>query len=78
MIFLLLFTLALRHYDLTARMEKGAPACLGAGARLGWDVRVVALAVLGVAGHPTLGVAGLAVVVGGSFLGQAVADWRRS
>jgi len=78
-IFLLLFTLALRHYDLTARMEKGAPAGLGAGALVGWDVRVVALAVLGgVAGHATLAEAGLAVIVGGSFLGHAVADWHRS
>jgi len=78
-IFLLLFTLALRHYDLTARMEKGAPAGLGAGALVGWDVRVVALAVLGgVAGHATLAEAGLAVIVGGSFLGYAVADWHRS
>jgi len=70
--------LALRHYDLTARMEKGAPAGRGSGALFGWDVRVVALAVLGLAGYATPAEAGLAVIVGGSFLWHAVADWRRS
>ena len=77
-IFLLLFTLALRHYDLTARMEKGTLAGRGTGALFGWDVRVVVLAVLGLAGHATLAEAGLALIVGGSFLWHAVADWRRS
>jgi len=77
-IFLLLFTLALRHYDLTARMEKGAPAGRGTLALFGWDVRVAVLAVLGLAGHATVAVAGLALIVGGSFLWHAVADWRRS
>jgi phosphatidylglycerophosphate synthase len=77
-IFLLLFMLALRHYDLTARMEKGAPAGRGTGALLGWDVRVVVLAALALDGHATPAEAGLALVVGGSFLWQAVADWRRS
>ena len=77
-IFLLLFTLALRHYDLTARMEKGAPPGRGTGALFGWDVRVVVLAVLGLAGYATLAEAGLALIVGGSFLWHAVADWRRS
>jgi len=77
-IFLLLFVLALRHYDLTARMEKGAPAGRGTLALFGWDVRVAVLAVLGLAGHATVAVAGLALIVGGSFLWHAVADWRRS
>ncbi|MFC7274274.1 DUF5941 domain-containing protein [Paractinoplanes rhizophilus] len=77
-VFLLLFTLALRHYDLTARMEKGAPGARGAGALLGWDVRVVVLAALALAGHATLAEAGIAALVGASFLGHAIADWRRS
>ncbi|WP_433373512.1 DUF5941 domain-containing protein [Actinoplanes sp. CA-142083] len=77
-VFLLLFTLALRHYDLTARMEKGAPAVRGAGALFGWEVRVVVLVALALAGHPTLAEAGLAALVGGSFLVHAIADWRRS
>ncbi len=55
MVFLLLFTLALRHYDLTARMEKGAPGRPGHGALLGWDGRVVLLAVAALAGQATLG-----------------------
>ena len=76
-VFLLLFTLALRHYDLTARMEKGAPAALGAVALLGWDVRVAALAAFALGGRATLGEALLAAVVGGSFLARAIADWRR-
>src|SRR5262249_10539940 len=73
-LFRLLFALALRHYDLTARMEKGAPAGRGTGALAGWDVRVLALAVSTVAGCATLAEAGLAAVVGGSFLGRAVVD----
>ncbi|WP_030440665.1 DUF5941 domain-containing protein [Actinoplanes subtropicus] len=77
-LFLLLFALALRHYDLTARMEKGAPAGRGTGALAGWDIRVLALAVSTLAGCVTLAEAGLAAVVGGSFLGRAVADWLRS
>jgi phosphatidylglycerophosphate synthase len=75
-VFLLLFALALRHYDLTARMEKGAPAAGGAGPLLGWDGRIVLLAVATVAGHATLGVAVLAGVVGGGFLVGAISDWR--
>ncbi|MGX6604349.1 DUF5941 domain-containing protein [Micromonosporaceae bacterium Da 78-11] len=77
-VFLLLFMLALRHYDLTARMEKGAPPGLGGGAPLGWDGRVVLLTVAAVAGFATLGEAVLAAYVGGSFLVNAVADWRRA
>jgi hypothetical protein len=73
-LFLLLFTLALGHYDLTARMEKGAPG--GGGAMLGWDGRVVLLTVAGLTGLTTLGEALLAGVVGGSFLVTAVRDWQ--
>jgi hypothetical protein len=59
-------------------MEKGAPGVRGAGALFGWDVRVVLLAALALAGHATLAEAGLAGLVGGSFLVHATADWRRS
>ena len=72
-VFLLLFALALRHYDRTARMGKGGPAV-----RFGWDVRIVVLAALTLAGHATPAEAGLAAVAGGSFLLRAIADWRRS
>jgi phosphatidylglycerophosphate synthase len=79
-VFLLLFTLALRHYDLTARMEKSAPTGKGeaGGVTLGWDVRVVVLAALGLAGLATGGEVLLAVVVGVSFAVTALRDWRGS
>jgi phosphatidylglycerophosphate synthase len=77
-VFLLIFTLALRHYDLTARMEKGAPAGRGGGAPLGWDGRAVLLTVAGLTGFATAGEAVLAAFVGGSFLVHAVTDWRRA
>jgi phosphatidylglycerophosphate synthase len=73
-VFLLLFLLALRHYDLTARMEKGAPAGNGGGARLGWDARVLVLAVAGLTGWATLGEALLSAVVAGSFLDKMRRD----
>ncbi|GIE98329.1 DUF5941 domain-containing protein [Paractinoplanes rishiriensis] len=75
-VFLLLFTLALRHYDLTARMEKGAPAGRTRGAPLGWEGRVLVLAVFALAGQATWGLALLAVVTGGAFLVNAITDWR--
>jgi hypothetical protein len=68
--------LALRHYDLTARMEKGAPAGRRTGVPVGWDGRVVLLTAAALAGQATLGIALLAGAVGGSFLAGAVADWR--
>jgi phosphatidylglycerophosphate synthase len=74
--FLLLFALALRHYDLTARMEKSAPDGGAPAARLGTDGRVILLVVAALAGQATLGVALLAGVTGGSFLVNAIADWR--
>jgi len=76
-VFGLLFALALRHYDLIARMEKGAPAGSGTRAVLGWDGRVVVVTVAALAGVATLGEAMLAVAVGGVFLITAIADWRR-
>ena len=77
-VFLLLFTLAMRHYDLTARMEKGAPAGPGGGDPLGWDGRVVLLTGAGLTGFAVAGEAVLAAYVGGSFLVTAVSDWRRA
>ncbi|MEU4238802.1 DUF5941 domain-containing protein [Actinoplanes sp. NPDC026619] len=75
-VFLLLFALALRHYDRIARMEKGAPAGRGSGSLIGWDVRVVLLTGLALLGWATLAEALLAAVVGGLFLINAVVDWR--
>jgi phosphatidylglycerophosphate synthase len=77
-VFLLLFLLALRHYDLTARMEKGAPAASGGRARLGWDGRVLVLAVAGLTGWATLGEALLCAAVAASFLDTMIRDrWSR-
>ncbi|MDI6100519.1 DUF5941 domain-containing protein [Actinoplanes sp. NEAU-A12] len=78
LVFLLLFTLTLRHYDLTARMEKGAPATRAGGAILGWDGRVLLLALAALLGYATAGTVALAAVVAGAFLVTAVSDWRAS
>ena len=75
-VYLLLFMLALQHYDLTARMEKGAPDASAARARLGWDGRVVLLVLCALGGVATAGELLLAVAVGGAFLTGAVGDWR--
>jgi phosphatidylglycerophosphate synthase len=77
-VFLLLFVLALRHYDLTARMEKGAPATGAGRALLGWDGRVLLLVVAALLGFATAGTVALAVLVLGAFAVTAVSDWRRS
>ncbi|MEU4694458.1 DUF5941 domain-containing protein [Actinoplanes sp. NPDC023714] len=77
-VFLLLFTLALRHYDLTARMEKGAPATAAGGAILGWDGRVLLLSLAALLGFATAGVAILAALVAAAFSLTAVRDWRAS
>ena len=74
--YLLLFLLAMRHYDVTARMEKGAPGSPAAGALLGWDGRVALLVVAALAGVATLGEAVLAVAVGGALLIEAGSDRR--
>ncbi|MBG0565169.1 CDP-alcohol phosphatidyltransferase family protein [Actinoplanes sp. NEAU-A11] len=77
-VFLLLFMLAMRHYDLTARMEKGAPATGAGGAPLGWDGRVLLLVLAALLGYATAGTAVLAALVGGAFVVTAVGDWRAS
>lgn len=51
----LLFALALRHYDLTARLEKRQQAPLLRAFGLGWDGRVVLLTALAVAGYAAVG-----------------------
>ncbi|MFI7539773.1 DUF5941 domain-containing protein [Actinoplanes sp. NPDC049599] len=75
-VYLLLFMLALDHYDLTARMEKGAPDATAARTLFGWDGRVVILVLSALGGVATVGELLLAAVVGGSFLAGAVRDWR--
>ncbi|GGK98401.1 DUF5941 domain-containing protein [Mangrovihabitans endophyticus] len=74
--FLLLFTLALRHYDVTARMEKSAPAADGRGSVFGWEGRVVVLLIFAMLGLATPGELLMAVLVGGAFLHAAVAAHR--
>jgi hypothetical protein len=74
-VFALLFALALHHYDVTARMEKGTPR-QGARAGLGWDGRVLLLVAAALTGVATSATALLAGIVAGAFLIGAVADWR--
>ncbi|MEU4559311.1 DUF5941 domain-containing protein [Actinoplanes sp. NPDC023936] len=77
-VFVLLFALALRHYDLTARMEKGAPASGAGGATLGWDGRVLLLVLAALLGYATAGTAVLAALVFAAFAATATRDWRAS
>ncbi len=76
LLFGLLLVLALRHYDLTARMEKGAPGTTAGAAVLGWEGRVVLLAAATLAGFATAGFGVLTVLVGGAFALTAARDWR--
>ena len=78
LVFLLLFALTLRHYDLTARMEKGAPATGAGGAILGWDGRLLLLVSAALLGYATAGTVVLAAAVAGAFARTAVRDWRAS
>ncbi len=76
-IFALLFVLALRHYDLTARLEKREQAPLLRSFGLGWDGRLVFLTAAVAIGA---GVAGMAVLTGYLaviFTGSAVIGWGR-
>ncbi|GAB2612925.1 hypothetical protein Aab01nite_68860 [Paractinoplanes abujensis] len=75
-VYVLIFALTLHHYDLVARMEKAAPEGRPRRAVLGWEGRVAVVAAGAVAGVPTWVMAGLAVFVGGTFLVNAIADWR--
>jgi hypothetical protein len=75
-VFALLFAVALHHYDLTARMEKGVPAGADTRTGTGWDGRVLVLAVVALAGVPTAGMAILTGVVGATFVIGAIAGWR--
>ncbi|MCY1137477.1 DUF5941 domain-containing protein [Actinoplanes sp. Pm04-4] len=75
-VYLLVFMLTLHHYDLVARMEKGTPAGRATGDPFGWDGRVVLLTAAALAGIPTAGMVVVAVLVGGMFLVNTIADWR--
>ena len=74
-VFALVFALALHHYDVTARMEKGAPDRV-VRLRPGWDGVVVLLTVAVVAGWATGGTIVLAVLGGGAFVVGALAGRR--
>ncbi|BCJ43987.1 hypothetical protein GCM10010168_67900 [Actinoplanes ianthinogenes] len=78
LVFLVLFVLALRHYDLTARMEKGAPGTRAGAAVLGWEGRTVLLIGVTLAGFAIGGFGVLAALAGGVFLITAARDWRAS
>jgi phosphatidylglycerophosphate synthase len=75
LLFVLLFALALRHYDLTARMDKRAAAVPARPWDLGWDGRVVILALAAVAGAATAAVALLAGYVVVMFCGGVLSAW---
>nr|MDT0660201.1 DUF5941 domain-containing protein [Micromonospora sp. DSM 115978] len=76
--FALLFVLALRHYDLTARLEKRERAPLLVTAGLGWDGRVLLLAVPVVAGWAAAGTAVLAGYLFAILAIGAIAGWATS
>jgi phosphatidylglycerophosphate synthase len=67
LVFVLLFALALRHYDLTARMEKRAAEAPTRRWDPGWDGRVLILAAGAVAGAATATVVLIAGYVGVMF-----------
>jgi phosphatidylglycerophosphate synthase len=78
-VFGLLFALAMHHYNLTARMEKHQRAPRFQQWALGWDGRLVLLAVLAAAGAPyaaIVSLAGYLVVV--FCVGVFFAWWRRT
>ncbi|HEX8628664.1 MAG TPA: DUF5941 domain-containing protein [Catenuloplanes sp.] len=74
-VFVLLWALAMRHYDLTARMEKAAPVTAAPGVGLGWDGRVVVLAVAALTGLAPVGVVLLVGYVVFIFGAGAIANW---
>jgi hypothetical protein len=65
----------MRHYDLTARMEKAAPVTAAPGVGLGWDGRVVVLAVAALTGLAPVGVVLLVGYVVFIFGAGAIANW---
>ena len=75
-VFLLLFVLAMHHYDLVARMEKNAPESSSGHAWLGWDGRVVIIAGTSLAGIPELGMVLVTVLTGVAFLARAATSWQ--
>nr|WP_239107594.1 DUF5941 domain-containing protein [Spirilliplanes yamanashiensis] len=75
LVFALVFTLALHHYDVTALMEKGAPDRV-VRLRPGWDVVVVLLTLAAAAGWATGGTIVLACLGGGAFVIGALAGRR--
>jgi hypothetical protein len=75
LVFALVLALALHHYDVTARMEKGAPDPV-VRLRPGWDVVVVLLTLAAAAGWATGGTIVLAGLAGGAFVVSALAGRR--
>ncbi len=77
LIYTLLALLVMIHYDTASRIEKAATPFVGAQAALGWDGRVVLLA-LGVAlGWATIGFTVVTVIVGAVLVGGTVVGYRR-
>jgi hypothetical protein len=76
LVYLLLFLLALRHYDRVARMEKGVPAGTIRPEWLGWDGRVLILALTALLTVPAAGIVLLALAVGADFLYGVITERR--
>ncbi|HEY0697792.1 MAG TPA: DUF5941 domain-containing protein, partial [Micromonospora sp.] len=76
LVYALLFVLALRHYDLTARLEKRQGAAPLHALGLGWDGRLILLAVVGAVGFGILEVTvGLTAYLFGTLAVGAVVGW---
>jgi hypothetical protein len=75
LLFALLFALALRHYDLTARMEKRAAAAPARPWDVGWDGRVAILAAGAALGAATASVALLTGYVVAMFVIGTWSAW---
>lgn len=73
--FVLLFALAMHHYDLTARLEKRERAPLLRAFGLGWDGRIVLVTVAVLAGWATLGMGMLAGYLLVILAVSATAGW---
>jgi phosphatidylglycerophosphate synthase len=78
LVYLLLFLLAMRHYDRIARMEKGTPPGPVHAEWLGWDGRVLVLTLTALLTVPAAGVVLLATAVGADLIHGVMSErWPR-
>ena len=69
LVYTLLALLVMIHYDTSSRIEKAATPFVGAQAALGWDGRVVLLALAVALGWATVGFAVVTAIVGAVLVG---------